>query len=370
MSEAVRRRRSNGDEEEQQRRRAARAAYRATQGRDAGGRRAAAEGDVVDAGDARDAVDARRAAAAGATGAAGAATLRRSRRGAADDGAAPRRASLRRRSFIGTLKALDVLSSAGAHVSVRVADLDSGEGVLTGDDHLVLPVGGLGVVPLLIEVAAQIEFGQLDPLEILDRGSIPPVGVAGIWQHLKAPALPVADVAVLAAAASDAAAANVLLERVGLAAVRSRMDDIGLTKTALIDRFRDERGLDDAPQVALSTAGELSTLFAAIVNAQVVSPAVSAQVGEWLNLTQDLALVGAATAMDPFAHEDDRHGLLFVNKTGRADGIRAEAGVLAGPAGGVAYALVVGFDDLSIAHRLRAHDAFRALGTDLMEYVF
>ncbi|MBT8799428.1 serine hydrolase [Microbacterium flavum] len=253
---------------------------------------------------------------------------------------------------------------------MRVADLDTGEDVLTGDDHLTVPVAGLGVVPLLIEVAAQIEFGQLDPLEILDRGSIRPVGVAGVWQHLKAPALPVADLAVLAAAASDAAAANVLLGRVGLGAVRARMDGIGLSKTALIDGFRDERGPDDAPQVALSSAREMSELFTAIVNAQIVSPAVSAQVGEWLNLNQDLALVGAATALDPFAHEDDRYRMLFVNKTGRGDGIRADAGILAGPGGGVAYALLIGFDDLSIAHRLRAHDAFRALGADLMEYVF
>lgn len=315
-----------------------------------------------------------RPAGAGVGGGAGAdavPTERATRRSAAPAAqAAPRRASLRQRSFIGTLKALDVLSAAGAQVSVRVSDLDSGEDVLTGDDHLTLPVGGLGVVPLLIEVAAQIEFGSLDPLEVIDRGSIDPVGVAGIWQHLKAPALPVVDLAVLAAAASDASAANALLGRVGLDAVRSRMDDIGLEKTALLDQFRDVRGLDHAPQVALSSAGELSALFAAIVNAHVVSPAVSAQVGEWLNLNQDLALVGAATALDPFAHEDDRHRLLFVNKTGRADGIRAEAGVLAGPRGGAAYALIVGFDDLSIAHRLRAHEAFRALGADLMEYVY
>ncbi|MEZ5189386.1 MAG: serine hydrolase [Microbacterium sp.] len=285
-------------------------------------------------------------------------------------GAAPTWSMLRERSFIGTLKALDALSSAGAHVSVRVADLDSGEEVLTGDDHLTLPVGGLGVVPLLIEVAAQIEFGQLDPLEIIERRSVDEVALAGLWQHLAAPALPVRDLAVLAAAASDAAAANALLARVGLDAVRSRMEDIGLEKTALLDGFRDVRGPDDAPQVALSTAGDLSALFASIVNARVVSPAVSAQVGEWLNLNQDLALVGAATALDPFAHEDDRYGMLFVNKTGRGDGIRAEAGVLAGPRGGVAFALLVGFDDLSIGHRLRAHEAFRALGADLMEYVF
>lgn len=282
----------------------------------------------------------------------------------------PRRSSLRQRSFIGTLKALDALSAAGAQVSVHVADLDSGTSVLDGDDHLTLPVAGLGVVPLLIEVAAQIEAGTLDPLEIIERGSVEPVAVAGLWQHLKAPALPVCDLAVLTAAASDATATNALLARVGLDAVRARVEAIGLTRTALLDGFRDVRGPDDAPQVALASAGELSALFGAIVNATVVSPAVSAQVGEWLNLNQDLALVGAAPALDPFAHEDDRHGLLFVNKTGRGDGIRAEAGVLAGPRGGVSYALIVCFDDLSIAHRLRAHEAFRALGLDLMEYVF
>ncbi|HYP74002.1 MAG TPA: serine hydrolase, partial [Microbacterium sp.] len=145
-----------------------------------------------------------------ATGAAAAASAAESsRRGAARQAeAAPRRASLRQRSFIGTLKALDALATSGAQLSVRVTDLDSGEAVLEGDDHRVLPIAGLGVVPLLVETAAQIEFGRLDPLEIIDRGSTPPVGVAGVWQHLKAPALPVVDLAVLTAAASDAAAAN------------------------------------------------------------------------------------------------------------------------------------------------------------------
>ena len=93
-----------------------------------------------------------------------------------------------------------MLSSSGAQVSVRVADLDTGAEALTGDDHLTLPVAGLGVVPLLIEVAAQIEFGQLDPLEIIERRSVDEVALAGLWQHLAAPALPVRDLAVLAAA--------------------------------------------------------------------------------------------------------------------------------------------------------------------------
>ena len=89
---------------------------------------------------------------------------------------------------------------------------------------------------------------------------------------------------------------------------------------------------------------------------------MSAQVAEWLSLNHDLSLVASATGLDPFAHENDEHGLLFINKTGRDAGIRVEAGVLAGPRAGVSYALIVCFDDLSITHRLRAHEAFRTLG--------
>lgn len=295
------------------------------------------------------------------------AALRGSRR---TGGGRSRRSASGRRSFDATLKALDALATSGAQVSVRITDLDRGTAVLTGDDHLVLPIGGLGIVPLLIEVAAGFEARTIEPLEIIERSSLPPVAVGGIWQHLKAPALPLVDLAVLAASTGDALAANALLERVGLDAVRTRMEESGLSRSALMDRFRDTRGPDDAPHVALGSAGELAAVFAALVNSLVVSAPVSAQVAEWLSLNHDLSLVASATGLDPFAHDDDRHDLLFINKTGRANGVRAEAGVLAGPRAGVAYALIVCFDDLSISHRLRAHEAFRTLGLDLMEYVF
>jgi beta-lactamase class A len=253
-------------------------------------------------------------------------------------------------------------------VSVHVVDLDHGTRVLAGDDHVTMPIAGLGVVPLLIEVAAGFEDGSLDPLEIVERSSVDAVSTSGLWRHLKAPALPIADLAVLAATAGDPIAVNALLDRVGLERVRARIESLGLEHTAVLDRFRDERGPDDAPQVAVGSTRELAGLFSALVNSAVVDAAVSAQVSEWLNLNHDLSLTAAATGLDPFAHDHDAHGLLFINKTGRDRGVRAEAGVLAGPRAGIAYALVVGFDDLSITHRLRAHDVFRVLGLELMEY--
>ena len=63
----------------------------------------------------------------------------------------PRRAAAARRSFPETWRALDELAASGARVSLRVADLDTGEAVLAGDDHRTLPIAGLGVVPLLVE---------------------------------------------------------------------------------------------------------------------------------------------------------------------------------------------------------------------------
>jgi beta-lactamase class A len=67
-------------------------------------------------------------------------------------------------------------------------------------------------VPLLIEVAAQIDAGTLDPLR--DHRRDAPRRRRADLQHLR-PALPVRDLAVLAAAASDAAAASAAA-RVGL----------------------------------------------------------------------------------------------------------------------------------------------------------
>ncbi|MGM1018700.1 MAG: serine hydrolase [Actinomycetota bacterium] len=293
------------------------------------------------------------------------AALRRSQRSSRR---LPRRAAVGRRSFTATIRALEELAGSGAQVAVHVVDLDSGQTTLAGDDHVTMPIAGLGVVPLLIEVAAGFEDGTLDPLEIVDRSAIDEVTTSGLWRHLRAPALPLIDVAILAATAGDPIAVNALLQRVGHDRVRARIDGLGLEQTALLDRYRDQRGPDDAPQVAVGSARELAGLFSALVNSTVVDAAVSAQVSEWLSLNHDLSLVAASTGLDPFAHDHDPHGLLFINKTGRDRGVRVEAGVLAGPRAGVAYAMIVCFDDLSITHRLRAHDAFRLLGVELMEY--
>lgn len=281
-----------------------------------------------------------------------------------------RRVDRSRRGFATTLRTLDELVASGAQVSLHVVDLDRGTTVVAGDDFISQPISGLGAVAVLLEVAARIDDGSLDANELIDRTTLAPVVTTGLWNRLAATNLTVADVAVLTASTGDPVAMNALLARVGIGAVRERLESLGLRQLAVLDGFRDERGPDDAPNLAIGSTRETAELFSALVNTRVIDPAVSAQVSEWLSFNQDLGLVASATGLDPFDHDNDKHGILFINKTGRADGVRAEAGVLAGPRAGVAYAMTVCFDDLSIAHRLRVHDAMRVFGVDLMEYIF
>lgn len=275
-----------------------------------------------------------------------------------------------RPNFAQTMAALEALAESGAQVSVYVADLDSGATVVSGDDSVVMPVGGLAVVPLLVETSARFASGALDPRSRVPRDQLDPVSVSGIWRHLSIDALPLIDLAVLAAAQGDAYATNGLLAQVGIEAVSRRMLNLGMRRSALLDQVRDRRGPDDAPHVSLGTTREYAVLMGDIMSGSAVDAAVSAQVAEWLTAGQDLSLVGAATNLRAFGHEDDSHGLLFLNRTAYDDeGVRAEAGVIAGPRAGLAYALTVCFDDASALHRNRAHQAFRVLGSELMESV-
>ncbi|MET1044728.1 MAG: serine hydrolase [Microbacteriaceae bacterium] len=272
-------------------------------------------------------------------------------------------------NFARSFGALGDIAYQGAQVSASVIDLDNGRSLVSIDDRIALPTASVGKVLLLIEVSAQLSDGTLQPFATLDKHSVARVGDSGAWQHLQVPALPLLDVASLVGATSDNLATNVLLEHVGLEAVRRRTDALGLARTALLDLVRDTRGPDDAPQLSVGSAAELSWLFAALARGQILDAVTSNRVIGWLSLNADLSLVASAFGLDPLAHRATDHGTLLVNKTGTDVGVRSEAGVLRGTRAGVSYALTVQFDDVSLPARLSVLDAMRSFGMDLLEYV-
>ncbi|MCI0156715.1 class A beta-lactamase-related serine hydrolase [Leifsonia shinshuensis] len=266
--------------------------------------------------------------------------------------------------------ALGRLAVQGVQVSARATDLSTGEVLFSVDDHVVMPTASIGKVLLLVEVSARLQSGQLSPLVQLDRAPQDVAGDSGIWQHLQVPALPVSDLAALVGATSDNLATNVLLRRVGLEAVSARTESLGLTRTALLDLVRDHRGPDDAPQLSVGSANELTWLFSALARGEIVDAQTSRQVISWLSLNSDFSLVSSAFGLDPHSHRHPEHGILLVNKTGTDEGVRSEVGVLRGPRAGVTYAVSTYFDDTALPARLGVIDGMRTVGLDLLEYVF
>lgn len=294
----------------------------------------------------------------------------RERRARVQEARAPRhRADQREASFAGAFSALGELAYGGAQVSASIIDLDSDERILSIDDRIVLPTASVGKILLLIEVSARLSAHGPPALEVLDKTARDAVGDSGLWRHLHARSLPLADVATLVGATSDNLATNVLLREVGLESVRHRTESLGLMRTALLDLVRDSRGPDDAPQLSVGSTAELAWLFAALARGQVVDALTSSRVLGWLSLNTDLSMVASAFGVDPLSHRGVDHGLQLVNKTGTDEGVRSEVGILRGPRRGVAYAVSVQFADRSIGSRLRVLDALRAVGTDVLEYV-
>ncbi|GMA95100.1 serine hydrolase [Pseudolysinimonas kribbensis] len=254
-------------------------------------------------------------------------------------------------------------------MSASVSDLDTGRSLLAIDERIVLPTASIGKILLLIEVSARLSEREASAYGILDKTARDAVGRSGLWQHLQAPALPVADLATLVGATSDNLATNVLLRQVGLQAVRERTESLGLLRTALLDLVRDTRGPDDAPQLSVGSTAELAWLFGALARGEVVDSLTSSRVLGWLSLGSDLSMVASAFGLDPLAHRGTDHGILLVNKTGTDAGVRSEAGVVRGPRAAVAYAVSVQFRDHGIAARLRVRDALHTVGLDLLEYL-
>ena len=272
-------------------------------------------------------------------------------------------------NFSASFTALGEIAYDGAQVSASVVDLDSNEPLASIDERIALPTASIGKILLLVELSARITERDASGFAILDKSPSDAVGDSGVWQHLQAPSLPVADLATLIGAASDNLATSVLLRQVGLDAVRTRTEGLGLTRTALLDLVRDLRGPDDAPQLSVGSTAELTELFVALAHGRVVDHATSSRVLGWLSLNADLSMVASAFGLDPFSHRTPDHGLQLVNKTGTDTGVRAEAGVLRGPRHAVAYAVTVHFADEGAASRLRALEAMRTVGFDLLEYV-
>jgi beta-lactamase class A len=162
-----------------------------------------------------------------------------------------------------------------------------------------------------------------------------PVGGSGILRHLRGPLfLTWWDLATLMVVMSDNVATNLIIDRLGLAAVNEALEDLGLTRTRLYRR------LSDAPAgpLAEATPDELCRLMRAVVEERAASPASCRAMLDMLGRQQDRTLIPRYLPFDPYL-PGPYH---IANKTGFISGVRADVAYVEGP--GARYVLAVMVD--------------------------
>ncbi|WP_157973895.1 serine hydrolase [Desertihabitans aurantiacus] len=209
----------------------------------------------------------------------------------------------------------------------------------------VLRTASVGKVFLLLEVARRLETGELDPDEPLSPTPEQTVADSGLWYLMRTGTLGVVDLCWLVGGFSDNLATNVLLRRVGLDAVTALTRSLGVHRSALLDRVREDRGPQHPPTLSVGCAEELSEVLARLHRGELVSSAVSARVRGWLAANADLSMVASAFGLDPLAHGEPDRGVLLLNKTGTISTVRVDVGVAAGPSGAVAWAVQADWQD-------------------------
>ncbi len=261
---------------------------------------------------------------------------------------------------------IDEALSARADIDWSVSIRDgAGCELASRDGDRALKSASVGKVLLLLEVARQIETGELDGASLLSRTPELAVADSGIWQHLHISELAIDDLCVLIASVSDNSATNVLLERVGLPRVVELTESLGLVATALLDYVRDDRGPQHPPTLSIGSASELSALMSQLSRGELVTPAVSEQVNAWLATTVDLSMVASAFGLDPLAHAPSDRNIAIRNKTGADPGVRADVGTITRNATRFSYAVLANWDVGSADRRDEVLSGMNAIGTIL-----
>jgi beta-lactamase class A len=200
-------------------------------------------------------------------------------------------------------------------LGLSVKDLKTGATFEIRPDE-PFPQASLIKLAVLYELYRQADEGRVD-LGEATRPPVPRVGGDGVLQHLGASvSLTWRDAAVLMMALSDNAAANLLIDRLGLEAVNRRLDSLGLPRTRLRRRMMDleaaRRGEEN-----VSTPAEMRRLVEAIYAGTGLSP----------ERARDLRLV-AAIAKDTEFRKPLPGSTTVLDKDGTLEAVHVAAAVV------------------------------------------
>lgn len=191
----------------------------------------------------------------------------------------------------------------------------------------VFPAASLAKIPIAIELMRRIDLGQYARDEQFDTSGEPRVGGGGVLDYLNPTiSLTLNDLCTLMLIVSDNTISNFLLDLLGMGEINETMSRIRLTHTHLARRFMDMEARA-AHRDNVTTAGEMLTLLALIRSGAMPG---ARQIGEMLAAQQSFEELAAWLPADArLAHKD-----------GSLDDTFADVGLLTGPGGSCAFAIL------------------------------
>jgi len=202
-------------------------------------------------------------------------------------------------------------------MGVAVLDLTNGDKfVLRGEE--VFPQASSIKITVLLELYRQAQEGKL---KLTDRYTVQQsdlVADSDIMNGLTPGVtnITLRDLATMMVAVSDNSATNVLIDRVGMAAVNSEMDTLGLPHTRLRRKMMDLKAASEGRE-NISTPEEMMRLLQAVYSGKVLNKAMTDDFFKMLS-----------THKDSWIPRDLPDGLQVANKPGALEGVRNDSGIV------------------------------------------
>jgi beta-lactamase class A len=248
-----------------------------------------------------------------------------------------------------------LIDASGAEVSVVLRTLDGKDEVLIDPDRKFHAASTMKV-PVMIELFRQTDAGQLrldEPLPIKNEfhsivdGTVYQLSVgddsdAEIYKAVGT-SLPLRTLCEAMITVSSNFAANLLIERVGAANVRTTVRRLGADGMYVLRGVEDQKAFDQGLNNS-TTARALATLMQALAEGKAVSPAADAEMVAILKRQKfNDAIPAGLPPGTPVAH-----------KTGTITKIHHDAAIVFGPRPYVLVVLVRGIQDQKVSGPLMA----------------
>ncbi len=211
----------------------------------------------------------------------------------------------------------DVAQNLDGVMGVAILDLTSGQTLFLHPDE-IFPQASSIKIAVLADLYRQSQEGKakLTDLYTVQKSDLVPdsfimngltPGVTRVTNR---------DLATMMVAVSDNSAANVLIDRLGMANVNALMDSLGLKHTRLQRKMMDLKAAGEGRE-NLSTPREMMTLLADLYGGKVLNQ----------EMTDDFFQM-LSTPKDSFIPRDIPDGVRIANKPGELEGVRNDCGVI------------------------------------------